>query len=203
VRQRLQFGEAESLGRVAMRGAVGGKISFVAPRFGGHCVCCSVDTKECKAYDASTDRVQVPPIPMPVCLQCTDHALASHFAGIMQGSMLCVGIGLAAACAMKLPERPHDSFLVAGIAVGAVLAIAALAWAYAIHRRDARARAAGHHPNLSFSVGHGRTLLDTDNHDLVEELLALNPSARRLPTPLFWRRRQRREIANARTVKRD
>jgi hypothetical protein len=70
-------------------------------------------------------------------------------------------------------------------------------------RRARRARDQGHHPGLEFSVIHGRTWLDTTNSVLVEDLLAHNPSAKVLPTPLLWRRANRRDAPNARVVKRE
>src|SRR5690242_15609988 len=96
MRQRLRFGQGISLGRVALRGAVGGKFSVVVPKFGPHCVCCNADTMgRTQGYDPSTDRIHVPAIAMPVCFACKDHALSTPFAPIMQALGVMVGLSLA------------------------------------------------------------------------------------------------------------
>lgn len=189
MRQRLRFGQGISLGKVALRGAVGGKFQVVVPKFGPHCVCCSADAMgRTQDYDPSTDRIHVPAIAMPVCFACKDHALATPFAPIMQALGVMVGLALAGAGVGFASKRPHDPVLWGTAAVGTVLALASLAWARARRRRMAAARQGGHYPGLELSVQTG-TLLDTDNEALVEELLALNANAQRLPTPLLWRRR--------------
>ena len=189
MKQRLRFGRGVSLGRVALRGAIGGKLQVTMPKFGPHCVCCNADTMgRTQDYDPSTDRIRMPAIAMPVCFACKDHALNPPFAPIMQALGGMVGIALAGAGIGFVAKRPHDPVLWGTAVVGTVLALASLAWARATRRRIAAARRDGHHPGLELSVQTG-TLLDTENEALVEELLALNPDAHRLPTPLLWRRR--------------
>jgi hypothetical protein len=79
VRQRIQFGESESLGRVALRGGFGGEVKFIVPQFGKHCVCCNADAfGRTQEYDPSTDRLEAPKVPMPVCGACANHALSQH-----------------------------------------------------------------------------------------------------------------------------
>lgn len=190
MKQRIQFGSATSLGRVALRGAVGGRFEFTVPRFGTQCVCCSTETMgRTQDYDPSTDRVKAAPVAMPVCFACTDHALQTAFAPLVQACGVLVGLALTWLAIGYLRERPHDTFLWGAIAVGVAMVGASIAWIVASRRRKTRNHVAGHHPGLELSVGHGRTLLDTDNEQLVEELLALNPNARRLPTPMLWRMR--------------
>ncbi len=197
--QRIQFGEAESLGKVALRGGIGGSFTFVAPRFGTTCVCCNGDAKgRTQDFDASTDRVQAPAVPMPVCEACKDHALQSTFASIMQVCLLFMGLGAIGLAIMYLRQRPHDDFLWGTGAVGVALFAVAVTWMIATARRTRRATEAGHHPALAFSIAHGRTLLDTRNDQLADELLARNPNARRLPTPLLWR--EARRVPAARVV---
>ncbi len=201
--QRIQFGEAESLGTVALRGGFGGKLSYIVPRFGKRCVCCNADAMgRTQDYDPSTDRVQASSIAMPVCFDCKDHALQTATAAILQSSLLIVGVCAIGLGINYLTERPDDDVLTGSVAVGAVMTLAAIAWIAAAIRREKRERGLpGHHARLSFSIAHGRTLLDTSNETLVEELLALNPNARILPTPLLWRRRKERQLPTARAVK--
>lgn len=201
--QRIQFGEAESLATVALRGGFGGKGAFIAPRFGTRCVCCNADAMgRTQDYDPSTDRVQASAVPMPVCFACKDHAFQSQTAGIFQACMLIVGVCAIGLGYSYLGDRPDDGFLKGMIAVGAVLTITGIVWVAAAMRRERRERAMpGHHARLSFSVAHGSTLLDTSNDELVVEVLQLNPRARLLPTPLLWRRRKEWHLPAARAVK--
>lgn len=193
---QVQFEDAESLGRVAMRGAVGGKFGFVVPVFGRACVCCNADAMfRTQPYDPSTDAVTAPPIDMPVCFECRSHALQTHTGPIIAGSLVCVGGALAALAGMKLDERPNDDFLWAMLFGGIAVAVAAIAWIIAGSRRQKRHRERGHHAGLSFSIDHGATVLTTTNEELVADLLERNPGARRVLT-----RAERRRIPEARTV---
>jgi hypothetical protein len=170
-----------------------------APRFGGRCVCCSADTngrtQDYEVVDRPGPVLRATPVAMPVCGNCAGHALVSHFASLMQACMLAIGAIAIGLGITYLRERPDDAFLYGTIVVGVVLMAAAIAWLMTVSRRDARARRRGHHPNLAFSVARGRTLLDSDNEELVVDLLARNPDARRLPTPLLWRRKSPVPIA--------
>ena len=200
--QRIQFGGAESLAKVALRGGFGGTSSFIVPRFGTRCVCCNADAMgRVQMYDPSTDRVQAPPFAMPVCFDCKGHALQTATVPMLQACLLIVGGCLTGLGINYLRERPDDGFLKGMIGVGAAMTVAAIAWIFATWRRGKRERVPGHHPRLVFSVAHGRTLLDTANEELVVELLALNPSARVLPTPLLWRKARERRFPAARVVK--
>src|SRR6185295_19364397 len=110
--QRIQFGEAMPISDVALRGAVGGKFTFIGPRFGTRCVCCNADAMgRTQDYDPSTDRVQAAPVSMPVCADCSDHALQTATEPILQASLLIVGFGVAALGIMYMQERPDDGFL--------------------------------------------------------------------------------------------
>ena len=186
MKQRLRFGDAVSLGRVASRG----KLAFVVPTFGAHCVCCNAETMgRTQDFDPSTDRIRAEPIKMPVCFACKEHALQTPFAPMMQAVGLLLGIAITALGGMYAADRPGDGFLKWMMIVGVALIVVSIAWIRASSRKQARANVGGHHPGLALSLVTGATLVDTENETLVEELLQLNASARRLPTPLFWRLR--------------
>jgi hypothetical protein len=190
MRQRLRFGDAVSLARVAARGAVGGSFKFEVPTFGPHCVCCSADAQgRVQSYDPSTDRRTADPVPMPVCLACKDHALKQPFAAIMQAMGILVGGAITALGAMYAADRPGDSVLKWMMVVGVAMIVLSIAWIRSSSRARARAAGNGHHPGLELSLATGATVLDTDNETLVEDLLAKNPRAVRVPTPLLWRLR--------------
>jgi len=204
--ETVQFGESESRARGAGRGAFGRKFAFTAPRFGRGCVCCNADPMgRTQQYDPSTDRIQADPIPMPVCFDCRGHALQTQFVPIMQACMLVVGISLGGLGIHYVSERPHDPMPAGMLAVGAVLLVGAIVWMVATHRRVKRERARGHHPGLMFVVGPGRTLLSSTNQTLVDELIALNPRARRQPSRRFGRKRipEARVVRSAATVDED
>lgn len=175
----VQFGEDEAFGTVARRNAFGGEFSFIAPAFPPQCVCCNGETHgRMQDYNASTDQISARSFPVPVCSGCATHALQSNFAGIIVGSLLVVGIAVAALGFMYRAERPRDGFLLGMIVVGFVLTTIAILWLVVAHRRDKREATAGHHPRMSFSLDHGKTLLFTKNLQLADELVALNSSAR-------------------------
>jgi hypothetical protein len=85
---------------------------------------------------------------------------------------------------------------------GVLLVVLSVAWIRSSSAKCKRVAGNGHYPGFEFSVVTGAPLVDTDNETLVEELLALNPRAHRLPTPLLWRLRAD-GLPKARLVKRD
>lgn len=172
---------------------------FVVPRFGSGCVCCGASALgRTQDYDPSTDRVRAQPVPMPVCFECRGHALQTPAAAITQTALL-----LAGACGVALGlyyrgQRPDDEFLLGVIAVSLALTLAAVAWMVTTVRRQRRERAlAGHHPHLVLGVV-GATVLTSTNEALIDELLGLNPDARRVPD-----RAGRGRIPAARVVRLD
>jgi hypothetical protein len=196
MRQRLRFGDKLSLARVA----VGRTFELEVPKFGPHCVCCNADAQgRVQNYDASTDRRSVDPVPMPVCCACKDHALIKPFAPMMQAVLVILGGSLTTLGAMYAADLLADPFLTLMMVAGVLLVVLSVAW---IRSSSARVAGNGHYPRFEFSVVTGAPLVDTDNETLVEELLALNPRAHRLPTPLLWRLRGD-GLPKARLVKRD
>lgn len=190
MKQRLLFGTPVSLGRVALRGAVGGSFAFEAPKFGPHCVCCNADTQgRTQDYDPSTDRIRAAAVPMPVCIECKDHALSTPLAPIMQAIGVMMALALAGLGASYATKPLSHRIGLGMIGAGVLLLAISIVWIRATSRRKQRGRIAGHFPGLEISLGSGATLLDTENETLVEELLALNEKARRMQTPLFWRLR--------------
>lgn len=158
VRQRVQLGETESFGKVALRGGVGGEFTFVVPKFGATCVCCNAPAMgRTQDFDASTDRVQAPAVAMPVCFECRKHALVSNTEAILLASTGCVGVPLVLLAVMKLDERPQDDFLWGMLVVGGVLVVATIAWSVAIARRSKReARGAGWSPSAAVVLDRAR-----------------------------------------------
>ena len=63
------------------------------------------------------------------------------------------------------------------IGFGVAMAVIGNVWIATRAWRTKRARDAGHHPHLQFSVGKGQTTLQTKNDRLAVEILARNPSA--------------------------
>jgi hypothetical protein len=167
------------------------------PKFGRECVCCNGDPQgRTQDYDASTDRVTAPTFAVPVCAACARHAMQTHTAPIIMGSLLVVGIAATALGIGKLSERPDDSFLQGMVVFGVALTLIATVWVTLAIRRDRRERAiGGHHPRLMFSIDHGAPRLITTNEQLANRLLELNPSARRLET-----RAERKRLARARVL---
>ena len=177
--------------------------TFTVPAFGPRCVCCNADAMgRTQTYDPSTSRVQAEAFEVPVCHECRRHALQTSSAATMQVSGLAVGGGAVALALMYLRQRPDDSFLKLTFVIGALISAATVIWIVAsIRRARADAQLAGHHPGLVFSVGYGRALLDTSNDELANELLALNPTARELPTPVLWKSRVAAQLPQARVTK--
>lgn len=176
--------------------------TFAAPIFGKECVCCNAHAMgRTQDYDASTDRVQVDPFPVPVCFECKDHALQTPTGPILQACALIVTGCLAGLGFYYRAERPDDSFVLGMGIVCSLLFVASIAWiARTMKRQKAERAIAGHHPHLEFHVVLGRPWLDTTNGELVDRVLANNPGAVRLPTPLLWRKQEAKELAPARVV---
>lgn len=194
MKQRVQFGEAE--------GIFSRRVQYVAPVFTTACVCCNAETHgRTRDYDPSTDKVRADVVPMPVCAPCHHHAFVAQTTVVLQTSLFMVAGIFGGMCIYYLGQRPHDTFLKWGIVACAIALALDLAWMFSHRRRAARARDEGHHPGLDFSVSHGRTWLDTENDALVDRLIANNPTAKVLPTPLFWRRANKRDAPSARVVK--
>lgn len=191
MKQRIQFGEAER-----------SRARFIAPQFGTSCICCNAETHgRTRDFDPSTDRVRADVVPMPVCAACDRHAFVQPTTVILQTMVLILAALLGGASIYYMRIRPSDDFLKIMLAISVAVFALDLVWIGRGRRRAERARDDGHHPGLEFSVAYGRTWLDTTNPTLVEDLVARNPSARVLPTPLLWRRANRREAASARVVK--
>jgi hypothetical protein len=177
--------------------------TFQVPVFGPACVCCNANAMgRTQDYDPSTDRIQAKSFPVPVCFDCKDHALQTATVPMLQACLLIVGVALAGLGIGYRRERPDDTLLVGMIAIGALLTLAAIAWIVSTSKREKRERELpGHYPRMQFSLILNRPHLDTRNGELVDRLLANNPSAERLPTPFFWRRQEAKELAQARLVK--
>lgn len=184
-KQRVMFGEEFSLGRVGPSvGPIGESFELEPPRFGDACVCCDAHAGgRTKNYNASTHNVRVPPVPMPVCESCDDHALVDSTTTLLQLSLIGSGVVIAAVAAFGLVERPGDRIIMLALAASLLGAVSGVLWMRATRQRIRRARDAGHHPRLVFSVASGRTFLETTNERLVETLQAHNAGTQVQPAP--------------------
>jgi hypothetical protein len=163
---------------------VGNTFKFVAPRFSGRCVCCSADAQgQTLSYDVSSGTIRAPLVPMPVCAACIPHALARARAAIRVGGLLVLGIGSVVFGLISLAKEGNPGFARGMLLGGAVAVAVAVAWGFMQSARERNDRQPGHHPRLHFQVHPGITLLLTENEALVEELLALNPTAKRAEPP--------------------
>jgi hypothetical protein len=195
MRQRLRFGDAVSWGRVVLRGAMHASYSVVRPSFGPHCVCCNAGTTRAVAYHLGAP-VRVASPAVPVCVACVDHVRARTGLSRTTTAFVAAGALLFAAAMETSWSAP---LLEGAVAVWAAGIIVARAMA---KRRRVRAPA-GHH-RFEMAVLLGATIVDTDNDVLVEDLLARNSTAVRLPTPPLWRLRgEGVPKATATLVKRD
>jgi hypothetical protein len=130
-------------------------------------------------YNPSTDRISADPVEVPVCWDCRRHALQSHGEAIAVATALLLGIictGLGAYYVSRRDDGVTRGMLLLGIAG----LTATACWIIALHRRGKRERLAGHNPRMALSVTQARTLLHTTNSILADELVTLNPGARRL-----------------------
>jgi hypothetical protein len=150
------------------------------PHFGTVCVCCSGET-------AGGTKVCVPRgrqirgyggLTVPVCSDCTAHAVERNAAAAGWIMLFIVGLGLTIgpAAAMAEPDAPSDLW------VAVVIGIALLAWSVTglvrVRLRNQRARQQqGHHPWLSIGIGFGSTSVNTTNPTLIETMVKLNPGS--------------------------
>jgi len=155
--------------KLASMGAFGGEATAPTVAAGTRCTCCNVPTTRTQKLDASTDRIEVEPFDLPVCLDCKDHALRRTIVEAMMGIGLIVLGALGALGVMN--ESP--ALMIAGFAPAASL-ITFLFLRRA--RRFAFARA-GHHAGLEIGAHAGLTVVRTSNRRLVEELVARNGDA--------------------------
>lgn len=171
--------------------------TFVVPKFGKTCVCCNQDAQgRTQDYDASTDRIHADVVAMPVCFGCRDHAFQGHTGPILAAAGFCVGTSGTGLGAFYVSKRPHDALLWGVLAVGVAILAVSVVWIVRSVRAERRDRAIpGHHARLWFTVGHGSTRLITRNEMLADELIARNPSAKRMLT-----RAEAKQIPAARVV---
>ncbi|HEX2691147.1 MAG TPA: hypothetical protein VHN14_31250 [Kofleriaceae bacterium] len=185
-----------------VRVAAGGAARLVAPSFGRSCVCCNADAMgRVQDSEPSTERLTTPPVRMPVCLECKDHAMQSDVAPRLQALLVTLGLLLGGVGAYYVTRRPHDHFLWGMLAASGAALVVGLLWARATSRRNRRDQVESHHARLVFSIVRGRMLLDTSNEELVRELTERNPNARVLPEPVLWRWMRHRQLPAARVVR--
>lgn len=177
--------------------------TFTPPVVGNECVCCNGDTQgRTQDYNASDDRVQIEPFALPVCFACKDHALQSTTIPILQACALIVSGCLAGLGFYYWRERPGDVFILGMGIVASVAFLGSIWWISRSIRREKAERAiSGHHPHLAFTFVFGNAWFDTTNGELVDRVLAMNPTATRVKTPLLWRKEEAKQLAPARVVK--
>lgn len=153
-----------SLLRVGVAGGLGGGGDFPIPDFGDRCACCNAEGKLLKVpFDASTDRLRVDPIDVPVCPSCIGHLKKNtQGAQLLGGSLIPIvlGVGIWSAAQGIWPGL-----------VGALVAASAIAWWIQRDRARRREMAAnGHHPHLEILVAIGQCAIRTTNHRLAAHL---------------------------------
>ena len=152
---------------------------FVVPKFGSRCVCCNAEAQgQTQGYDPSSGQVRAPTVLIPVCAKCTPHALDTPKAANVVAALIILG-GMGAVLALFANNADPDFRL--GLGLGG-LAMAGAGVAYGFMRTAMQKRESaipGHSAGLYFQVLPGLTVIFTENEVLVEELLALNPTAQR------------------------
>jgi hypothetical protein len=182
MRQRVRFGDAVSLGRVALRGAMHSSYTVARPQFAPRCVCCNADTTRAVRYPLGAAHVVGEPFVVPVCEACAGHAFSPQGLSRVAAAFIAGGSLLFAAAMGSHWSAP----LLEG--AGAVW-LGGIVATRAINKRKRPAIPAGHRGGFEILVLTGATLVDTENETLVDDLLARNSNATRLPTPLLWRLR--------------
>jgi hypothetical protein len=174
--------------------------AIAIPRFGTHCVCCGADARgRTDTFVAPTDQGAAVRVAMPVCWDCRDHALGSSARPAFAAVLLFVGAAIVGLAGYFLGKR-HGSAWQTGMIITAVV-VTVLGMALMIHAAVAERRRRnrdGHFPGVVFRVASGSARLFTRNERLADELLALNPGARRTADPV---ERNAGRIPSARVVK--
>lgn len=153
-----------SLLRVGVAGGLGGRGGFPIPDFGEPCACCNGVARMTTPFDASTQRLAVDPIDVPVCPECLPHVKQNTNAEqLVGGSLIPIAVGLfiwALAGGGYLLTIP-------AVALGAGVA------AYLAKNRRRRLDEArrGHHPHLEISVAIGQCVVRTTNRRLASRLV--------------------------------
>lgn len=153
---------------------------YPAPVFGETCVCCSAPTDDTVAYDPSGDQQAAERLEVPCCDGCSEHLGTSHLVEQLAILALVVGgLGTLFMGGAAIVSGGEDVLLLGALACGIVPLSLGGAVLWLRERRRTTLIGSGHHP-LEIRVELGRCVIHTTNPTLAEELLALNPSARRL-----------------------
>jgi uncharacterized protein YlaI len=155
-----------SYGKIAVGGAVGGKATFPTPDLGSSCVCCDRADAPSRRFDASTDRLRVDPIAIPVCSECDGHVAKSTNAAQMVAALLCVGGG---GCLWGLMKPLAWAAL-----GGAVLVACCVAWLVAVRAARRRSARDGHFTGFEIMASFHQCSVRTTNPRLARELLDRN-----------------------------
>jgi hypothetical protein len=146
--------------------------TFKVPPLGQLCVCCNAETYgRTEAFDPSTDKIQADRVEVPVCGECSKHALESNLRVLMTLSGGAVGLSLMGLGINYLIERPDDSFLFWVIGTGAALFILVTALGIRSWRARKALEGDGHHPGFHITVRPGRVSLRTTNADFAQRLI--------------------------------
>jgi hypothetical protein len=153
---------------------------YPVPVFGERCVCCSAPTDDTVSYDPSGDQQVAERLEVPCCDGCSEHLGRSHLAEQLAILALVVGgLGTLFMGGAAIVSGGEDVLLLGALACGIVPLSLGGAVLWLRDRRQRTLISSGHHP-LEIRVELGRCVIHTTNATLAEELLALNPTARRL-----------------------
>lgn len=153
------------------------------PKFSGKCVCCSADARENTApYDIYAERgrqrINGPPVPMPVCAECVPHALERTADDTRMISLLLLGIAVLVIGVFIAVNNDGDAFGWAVAVMGGLMSGAGGTYLAKQSAQQKRDKKPGHFPGLKFVVFPGQSALNSDNEALIAELLALNPNGK-------------------------
>lgn len=142
---------------------------WAALRAGTRCVCCNADAAGHRApYNTTADGV----FSAPVCRPCSGHALAGSAERVLQLVLVFVAASVLLLGYLDSGAIERDAAIMGWTMIGAAAVWRATTWQLL---RQARAR--GHHPGMEFQIGEGCTTIATSNPRLVDELMALHPTA--------------------------
>ncbi len=152
-----------SLLKVGVAGGLGGGGSFPIPEMGDLCACCNADSTTTIPFDASTDRLRVDPIAVPVCATCAGHLRKNtNLAQLVGGSLIPIVVGLG------IWSAANGLYWLTAIAV--LLGIGGVRWIRGERKKRRETASLGHHPHLEIMVAIGQCVVRTTNKRLAEHL---------------------------------
>jgi hypothetical protein len=160
--------------------------------FGPRCVCCGADaggaTLGCNPATRAARAMRVLPMLVPVCHDCTAHALPSPRGTTLPGAFVIVGLVL---LVFGLVGRSGPFSATVLWLAGVILTISFAAMAFG-RMRMSHLRKHGHHPGFEVTANRTGLLLDSSNATLIEDVLERNAHGEHRGTVESWRYRDPR-----------